>query len=78
MEGELGRRIRAARAYGGVPQTELARKLGISVGTLIDLEKGRSEPPELKRLGMAAKVEELTGVDEGFVLVAAGQKGGQA
>lgn len=64
---DFGKRIKAARVYGDYPQIEFARKLGISVDTLIRYEKGRREVPELSRLGLAAKVEELTGIDEGFV-----------
>lgn len=64
---DFGKRIKAARVYGDYPQIEFARKLGISVDTLIRYEKGQREVPELSRLGLAAKVEELTGIDEGFV-----------
>ena len=64
---DFGKRIKAARVYGDYPQIEFARRLGISVDTLIRYEKGQREVPELSRLGLAAKVEELTGIDEGFV-----------
>lgn len=75
MEGELGKRIRAARVYGEMSQTEMARKLGISSATLIRYEKGRVEVPALSRDGLARRVIELTGVDEDFVMKAVGGPG---
>ena len=67
VEGELGRRIRAARVYGAYSQVEMARKLGISVATLIRYEKGRNEIPELARPEIVNRVIELTGVDADFL-----------
>lgn len=67
MDANFGKRIRAARCYGQISQVEMARKLGISVGTLYEYEKGRREVPALTRPGLAARVEELTGIGEGFV-----------
>ena len=67
LSDDFGRRIRAARVYGEFPQIEFARKLGISVATLVRYEKGQRKVPALTRPGLAAKVEELTGIDEGFV-----------
>lgn len=67
MDEDFGKRIKAARVYGGYPQIEFARKLGISVATLVRYEKGQRKVPALTRPGLAAKVEELTGIDEGFV-----------
>lgn len=67
MGDDFGKRIKAARVYGEYPQIEFARKLGIAVSTLVRYEKGHVEVPPLTRPGLAAKVEELTGIDEGFV-----------
>ena len=75
VKGELGKRIRAARCYAGISQVEFARSLGVSVGTLIEYEKGRQEVPSLSRIGMAARVVELTGVDEDFLMNAVGGPG---
>ena len=75
MKGELGKRIRAARSYAGISQVELAQSLGVSVGTLIEYEKGRQEVPSLSRMGLAHRVIQLTGVDEDFVLKAVGGPG---
>ena len=76
MEGELGRRIRAARVYGQVSQVEMARKLGVSTATLIRYEKGHREVPNLVREALATKVVELTGVEEDFVMRAVGSTDG--
>jgi len=75
VEGELGKRIRAARVYGQYSQLELARKLGISVGTLVQYEKGHREVPAMLRPGLAAQVVELTGMDERWVMAAVGGPG---
>jgi len=75
MDGELGKRIRAARVYGQYSQTELARKLGISSATLIRYEKGRVEVPSLARRELAKRVVELTGMDERWVMDAVGGPG---
>lgn len=76
MDGELGRRIRAARAYGQLSQVEMARKLGVSTATLIRYEKGQHEVPDLSRMGIATKVIELTGIDSDFVMRAVGSTTG--
>jgi transcriptional regulator with XRE-family HTH domain len=60
MKGELGRRIKAARAYAELSQIEMARKLGVSSGTLIRWEKGQREIEPLTRMGVALQVAELT------------------
>ena len=59
-EGELGRRIRAARSYAELSQIEMARKLGVSSATLIRWEKGKREVEPLTRMGVALQVAELT------------------
>ncbi len=76
MDGELGRRIRAARAYGQLSQVEMARKLGVSTATLIRYEKGQHEVPDLSRMGIATKVVELTGIESDFVMRAVGPAAG--
>lgn len=71
MDGELGKRIRAARVYGQMSQIEMAQKLGISSDTLIRYEKGYREVPPLTREGLARRVHELTGFSEGYLMEAA-------
>ena len=75
MKGELGRRIRTARAYGQMSQTEMARRLGISSATLIRYEKGQREIPSLARRELAQRVVDLTGMDERWVMEAVGGPG---
>lgn len=40
---ELGRRVRAARAYAGLSNTELAESIQIGRSTLVKIEAGRRE-----------------------------------
>lgn len=68
MDKELGKRIRAARCYGRLSHIELARRLGLSVGSLIAYEKGRSPVPEPIQADLAARVVEITGIDEDFLM----------
>lgn len=75
MNGELGKRIRAARAYGQMSQTEMARKLGISSATLIRYEKGKVEVPSLARKELTQRVIDLTGMDERWMMEAVGGPG---
>jgi transcriptional regulator with XRE-family HTH domain len=72
VKGELGRRIRSARAYAELSQIEMARKLGVSSATLIRWEKVQREIEPLTRMGVALQVTELTKYpDEAFLTEAA-------
>jgi transcriptional regulator with XRE-family HTH domain len=71
VDSELGKRLKAARAYGSLSQMELSRKLGISSATLIRYEKGRAEVPPLARRELAMRVSDLTGFNREWLLEAA-------
>jgi len=67
VAGGLGALIRARRRVAGLTQTELARRSGVGLGTVRDLEQGRTGRPSsasLRRLATALAVdvgeEELT------------------
>lgn len=64
--GDLAARMRAARIASRQSQVEVAAQLGISRPSYSNWESGRQEIPELKRLGIAAKMAEVTGQPEDF------------
>lgn len=64
--GDLAARMRAARNASSLSQVEVAAQLGVSRPHYSDWESGRREIPELKRLGVAAKMAEVTGQPEDF------------
>lgn len=64
--GDLAARMRAARNASQQSQVEVAAQLGISRPHYADWESGRRQIPELKRLGVAARMAEVTGQPEDF------------
>ncbi len=46
--------FRAFRCRHNLPQSDLAKALGVSRGLIIDLEKGRTSPSRLLLLALAA------------------------
>lgn len=50
---ELGKRIRAARAYAGLSQDELAELIQISQPTLARIEKGERQARWIEVMGIA-------------------------
>ena len=59
----IGRRIRGLR--GWMPQRELARRVGVSLTTISDWERGRSEPLS----GKLAAIAQALGVTIGDLFV---------
>ena len=55
---ELGKRVRAARAYAGLSQEELAEKIQISQPTLARVEKGERQARWIEVMG----ISEVTGL----------------
>jgi transcriptional regulator with XRE-family HTH domain len=55
---ELGKRVRAARAYAGWSQDELAEKIQVSQPTLARIEKGERQARWIEVMGIA----EVTGL----------------
>ncbi len=55
---ELGKRVRAARAYAGLSQEELAERIQISQPTLARVEKGERQARWIEIIGIA----EVTGL----------------
>jgi transcriptional regulator with XRE-family HTH domain len=55
---ELGKRVRAARAYAGWSQDELAEKIQVSQPTLARIEKGERQARWIEIMGIA----EVTGL----------------
>jgi transcriptional regulator with XRE-family HTH domain len=55
---ELGKRVRAARAYAGLSQEELADKVELSQPTLARIEKGERQARWIEIMGIA----EVTGI----------------
>jgi len=64
---EIGKRIRAARGYAGMSQTELGNLLGISLDTVAETEAGRREA----RPGEITEIARVTGMPREFVAGAA-------
>jgi len=64
--GDLAARMRAARNASRQSQVEIAAQLGVCRPVYSDWESGKKEIPELKRLGVAVKMAEVTGQPEGF------------
>lgn len=60
-------RIRAARAYAGLHQEQLAERLGVDVQTIKRRESGKSEPKRGELLAIAAVCEVPTSfMENGF------------
>ncbi len=57
----LPERLRAARRRVGLTQAELARRLGLDEGTVVDLEAGRRRASRKAIAAVAAFLEERTG-----------------
>lgn len=55
---EAAARVRAARAYRDIKQTELAKRLGISLATLRRIENG-DRPMSIEDLGNVAKALDI-------------------
>lgn len=67
MDEEIGRRIRAARAYADIKQPKLASQLGVSRDTLYRLEKGgRQMRPLEDESALLARIADLCGLPLGF------------
>jgi transcriptional regulator with XRE-family HTH domain len=67
MDAEVGRRIRAARAYADLKQPELAEQLGVSRDTLYRLEKGgRQLRPLEDEHALLGRIGELCGLPLAF------------
>lgn len=52
-DSEIARRVRAARIYGGLSRRDLARRLEVSEGTLINTELGKRHAPRPELLAIA-------------------------
>ena len=61
---ELSRRYRAARAWAGLKQSELAEQLGIDATTVMRREAGEADPKRGEQLAVA----KITGVPADFLL----------
>lgn len=57
--------LEAARVNANLTQPELAERLGVSVTTIINWEKGRTEPT----LPQVRKLSELSGIPMDFIFV---------
>lgn len=66
MERELLQRIRAARAYAGLSQPELAQRLGVSQDTLKRIELGQKGMQGYELDGFIRAVAEHTGLPTEF------------
>lgn len=55
---ECGKRVRAARAYAGLSQKELAQRIGMGRGTLWKIENGERlcRPGEMWEIARACRV----------------------
>lgn len=49
-EGDIGRRVRAARREAGMTQVQLAAAIGITQGSLSAIERGNSKSPAAETL----------------------------
>src|SRR5262249_26536294 len=59
MAESLGERIRKAREYCGMTQTELARRIKVSKQALYQIESGKTEDPgalKIRAIGLALGV----------------------
>lgn len=56
--GEIGKRVRAVRAYAGLSQGELAQMIGMGRGTLWKIEQGtrKARPGELWEIARCCQV----------------------
>jgi transcriptional regulator with XRE-family HTH domain len=67
---DYGRRIRAARAYAGLTQDQLAEALGLDVQTVKRRESGKQEPRNGERIAIAAVCNvPLEFIEHGFPAV---------
>jgi transcriptional regulator with XRE-family HTH domain len=66
---EFARRLRAARAYGGVSQAQLGAALGVSEATIKRIETGQTQPGDLMRRAYAQAAAEHCGLPVTFFLV---------
>ena len=57
MSDETGRRLKAARGYGGLSQPALARALEVSEGTIKNIELGKRPPRRSELLAIAEACE---------------------
>lgn len=57
--------IEAARVNSGLTQSELAEKLGVSVATVGNWEKAKSEP----NITQLRKISDLSGIPMDFIFV---------
>ncbi len=65
----LGNRLRKAREYAGLSQEALAKKLKIGKRTLIDYEKGASEP----KVSIVKSIAEICNVNPNWLLTGEGE-----
>ena len=65
----LGERLKKAREYAGLSQEALAKKLKIGKRTLIDYEKGASEP----KVSIVKNIAEICNVNTNWLLTGEGE-----
>jgi tetratricopeptide (TPR) repeat protein/DNA-binding XRE family transcriptional regulator len=71
---EFGFRLRAVRRSAGLSQQELARRSGLSIRTISDLERGRTRWPYRDSLYRLADALELAGPERAEFIGAAGRR----
>jgi transcriptional regulator with XRE-family HTH domain len=70
MDAEVGRRIRAARAYADIKQPHLAAQLGVSRDTVYRLEKGgRQLRPLENEEALLERIADLCGLPAAFFTI---------
>lgn len=57
--------LAAARVNSGLTQAEFAKKIGVSLSTVINWEKGRTEPD----VSQLRKISELSGIPMDYIFV---------
>ena len=74
MSQEFGRKFRRWRKEAGLTMGEVARKLGLSIPYISDIERGTRPPPRVEILKKAARI---LGRDPRDVVVSAAQSRGR-
>ena len=60
-DDEMPRLLKAARAYAGVSQEELAERIGVSLATVSAWERGKTRVPKVARAGVVEGLIDLGG-----------------